>query len=417
MIKRKLLLVERIMYIDATTPLNCVFTAKIKGEISKEQIEIALAKIQKKHPLLRAAIDLQDKQHPVFVVKENMKPIPLRIVKRQTDTHWLEESEQEWYRPFKEEDSPLAQLVWIKGAELSELLWVSPHCICDGTSMVTLMQELLALIDDPTLDLEPYPLFQSVNHFLSPQFDLQKKERKAKLFLLLGKCFFLLQRKNKKRNLGKNYAIHWKLDPADSAVIKQKCKDNSISVHAILCTAFMQAFQEVQGESAKRKVISPIDIRHFIPEIKKDHMFAFAPTVELSLKKKTLQVLDQAKYIKKDLTQKIEKMDARELLWMGEQMHPLAHRMIALLKSSRGGHDLTLSNMGNLQIQNAYKNFTLEDIFSPTVAFPWLNSNTLVTTSYRNQMDFTLMSNQDFLPKQEALKIKDKAIELLTLSL
>ncbi|CAI2768778.1 condensation domain-containing protein [Flavobacterium collinsii] len=417
MIKRKLLLVERIMYIDATTPLNCVFTAKIKGEISKEQIEIALAKIQKKHPLLRAAIDFQDKQHPVFVVKENMKPIPLRIVKRQTDTHWLEESEQEWYRPFKEEDSPLAQLVWIKGAELSELLWVSPHCICDGTSMVSLMQELLALIDDPTLDLEPYPLFQSVNHFLSPQFDLQKKERKAKLFLLLGKCFFLLQRKNKKRNLGKNYAIHWKLDPADSAVVTQKCKNNGISVHAILCTAFMQAFQDVQGKSAKEKVISPIDIRHFIPEIKKDHMFAFAPTIELSLKKKTPQALDQAKQIKKELTQKIEKMDARELLWMGEQMHPLAHRMIALLKSSRGGHDLTLSNMGNLQIQNAYKNFTLEDIFSPTVAFPWLNSNTLVTTSYRNQMDFTLMSNQDFLPKQEALKIKDKAIELLTLSL
>jgi len=417
MIKRKLLLVERIMYIDATTPLNCVFTAKIKGEISKEQIEIALAKIQKKHPLLRAAIDLQDKQHPVFVVKENMKPIPLRIVKRQTDTDWLEESEQEWYRSFKKEDSPLAQLVWIKGAELSELLWVSPHCICDGTSMVTLMRELLALIDDPTLDLEPYPLFQSVNHFLSPQFDLQKKERKAKLFLLLGKCFFLLQRKNKKKNLGKNYAIHWKLDPVDSAVVTQKCKDNGISVHAILCTAFMQAFQDVQGKSAKEKVISPIDIRHFIPEIKKDHMFAFAPTIELSLKKKTPQALDQAKQIKKELTQKIEKMDARELLWMGEQMHPLAHRMIALLKSSRGGHDLTLSNMGNLQIQNAYKNFTLEDIFSPTVAFPWLNSNTLVTTSYRNQMDFTLMSNQDFLPKQEALKIKDKAIDLLTLSL
>lgn len=417
MTKRKLLLVERIMYVDSTTPLNCVFTAKIKGEISKEQIQIALAKIQRKHPLLRAAIDVQDKQHPVYVVRENMKPIPLRIVKRQTRTDWLTESEHEWYRQFKDEGSPLAQLVWIKGEELSELLWVLPHCICDGTGMVTLMQELLALIDDPTLDPEPYQLFQSVNNFLAPQFDIQKNTRKAKLYLLLGKCFFLLQRKNKKRNLGKNYAIHWKLDPTNSAVIKQKCKDNGISVHAFLCTAFMQAFQEVQGKSAKEKVISPIDIRHFIPEIKKDQMFAFAPTVELSLKQKTPQILDQAKHIKKDLAQKIEKMDARELLWMGEQMHPLVNRMIALLKSSRGSHDLTLSNMGNLQIPNEYKNFILEDVFSPTVAFPWLNSNTLVTTTYRDQMDFTLMSNQDFLPKQEALKIKDKAIALLTLSL
>jgi hypothetical protein len=417
MTKRKLLLVERIMYIDATTPLNCVFTAKIKGEIQKEHIQIALAKIQNKHPLLRSEIDLQDKQHPAYVIKENMKPIPLRIVERQTDTDWLVESEQEWYWHFNDEGSPLAQLVWIKGQEVSELLWVLPHCICDGTSIETLMRELLALIDNPTLDLEPYQLFQSVNNFLSPQFDIQKNTRKAKLYLLLAKFFFLMQRENKKRNLGKNYAIHWKLDSTNSAVLKQKCKDSGISVHSILCTAFMQAFQDVQGKSAKKKVISPINIRHFIPEIKKDHMFAFAPTVELSLKKNTSQILDQAKHIKKDLTQKIEKMDARELLWMGEQMHSLVNRMISLLKSSRGGHDLTLSNMGSLQIPNDYKNFILEDIFSPTVAFPWLNSNTLVTTTYRNQMDFTLMSNQDFLPKEEALKIKDKAIALLTLSL
>ena len=415
--KRKLLLVERIMYVDSATPLNCVFTAKIKGEILQEQIEIALTKIQHKHPLLRAEVDLQDKQHPAYAIRENMKPIPLRIVKRQTDTHWLVESEQEWYRQFKGEGSPLAQLVWIKGQKFSELLWVVPHCICDGTSMVTLMQELLALIDNPTLDLKPYPLFQSVNNFLTPQFDLQKKARKAKLFLFLGKFFFLLQRKNKKRNLGKNYAIHWKLDPTNSSIIKQKCKDSGISVHAILCTAFMQAFQDLQGKSAKKKVISPIDIRHFIPEIRKDQMFAFAPTVELSLKKEKNQILDQAKHIKKDLAQKIEKMDARELLWMGEQMHPLVHRMIALLKSSRGAHDLTLSNMGNLQIRNDYKNFILEDIFSPTVAFPWLNSNTLVTTTFNDQMDFTLMSNEDFLSKQEASKIKDKALEILALPL
>jgi len=32
-------------------------------------------------------------------------------------------------------------------------------------------------------------------------------------------------------------------------------------------------------------------------------------------------------------------------------------------------------------------------------------------------MDFTFMSNEDFLPKEEAIKIKDKAIALMTLSL
>lgn len=417
MIKRKLMLVERIMYIDIETPLNCVFTAKIKGEIIEEHLRNALVKIQRKHPLLRSSIQIEQAQQPYFVVKDDMAPIPLHIVKRQTDMDWLTESEGEWYRSFKIDSKPLAQLIWIKGSSVSELLWVLPHCVCDGTSIVTLMRELLELLDNPDNELTPYPLFKSVNEFLPQNFDIQKKSRKAKFYLLLARFFFFLQRKGKKRNSGKNYAIHWKLDAETTAAITQGCKAQGITVHALLCTAFMQAFREVQGKAAKNKVISPVDIRHFIPEIKQDHMFAFAPTVELSLKKGNDNIMDNAKDIKRALTQKIEKMEARELLWMGEKMHPLVERMISMLKSSPGGHDLTLSNMGKLQIPNEYNNFTLETIYSPTVAFPWLNSNTLVVTTFNQKMDFTFMSNEDFLPKEEAIKIKDTAIAFMTLPL
>ena len=170
----------------------------------------------------------------------------------------------------------------------------------------------------------------------------------------------------------------------------------------------MQAFRDVQGDRAKGKVISPVDVRHFIPEIKEDHLFAFAPTVELSIRKDSKDVMDNAKQIKKDLIEKISKLEARELLWMGERMHPVVSRMIRMLKSSEGGHDVTLSNMGKVNIPNDYKNFKLETVISPTVAFPWLNSNTLVTSTYNQQMDFTFMSNENFLPKEEAHLIKDK---------
>jgi hypothetical protein len=73
--------------------------------------------------------------------------------------------------------------------------------------------------------------------------------------------------------------------------------------------------------------------------------------------------------------------------------------------------------MGRINIPGDYKNFKVETIISPTVAFPWLNSNTLVTTTYNRQMDFTFMSNESFLPKEQAVKIKDKAIELMISSL
>lgn len=404
------------MYVDPETPVNCVFTVKIQGDIPEANFKAALEKIQKKHPLLRTRIDNSEK-HPFFIEEKDIEPIPFRIVERKTDEDWLQESEKEWFRLFKDEKKPLAQLVWIKGQEVSEILWVLPHCICDGTSLVTMMTELLALLDDPALELQPYEVFSSVDDFLPLDFDMKRKKRKARFYLMMGRLFFLMQRKSKTRNLGSNYVVHWKLNTDTTAQITAKSKAHGVSVHALLCSSFMQAFQDVQGRQAKGKVISPVDVRHFIPEIRKDHVFAFAPTVELSLKKGNPDLLDNARQIKKDLTEKIGKMEARELLWMGEQMHPVVERMVSMLKSSKGGHDVTLSNMGKINIPGDYKNFKVETIISPTVAFPWLNSNTLVATTYNQQMDFTFMSNEQFLSKEEAVKIKNKAIELLTSSL
>ncbi|MGK6344377.1 condensation domain-containing protein [Chryseobacterium sp. DT-3] len=417
MIRRNLMMVERIMYVDPETPVNCVFTAKIKGSIPEENFKAALEKIQQKHPLLRTRIDNSSEKYPFFIEEKEMELIPLRIVERKTDEDWLQESETEWFRLFKDEKKPLAQLVWIKGRDVSEILWVLPHCICDGTSLVTMMTELLALLDDPAVELQPYEVFSSVDDFLPLDFNMKKKKRKARFYLMMARLFFLMQRRSKIRNLGKNYVVHWKLNSDTTAQITEKSKAHGVSVHALLCSSFMQAFQEIQGKQAKGKVISPVDVRHFIPEIRQDHVFAFAPTVELSLKKGNTDLLDNARQIKKDLVEKIEKMEARELLWMGEQMHPVAERMISMMKSSKGGHDVTLSNMGRINIPSDYKNFKVETIISPTVAFPWLNSNTLVATTYNQQMDFTFMSNEHFLPKEEAVKIKNKAIELLTSSL
>lgn len=416
MIKRKLMMVERIMYVDPETPVNCIFTAKIKGELPEQHFKSALEKIQQKHPMLRVVVDTKSEKYPFFKEEKDIAPIPLRIVERKTDEDWLTESQKEWKILFEEEKSPLARLVWVRGDNVSEIFWVMPHCISDGTTGVTLMKELLQLLDDPSLELEPYEAFKSVDEFLPSNFNVKSKKFKAKLYLTFARFFFMLQQKSKKRNLGQDYVLHQKLDPATTTQITEKCKANGVSVHALLCSAFMQAFQEVKGKEAKGKVISPVDVRHFIPEIKQDHLFAFAPTVDLAIKKGSSDLLNNAKQIKEDLVQKIGKMEARELLWMGEQMHPIVDRMISMLKSSNGGHDVTLSNMGRINIPNDYKNFSIETIFSPTVAFPWLNSNTLVATTYNHQMDFIFLSNEDFLPKAEAATIKEKAIALMTTS-
>ena len=171
--KRRLILGERIMHVDAKTPLNCVFGARISGKINEENLHKALFKIQQKHPLLQMNIDATGKT-PYFVRNENISKIPVRIADRLTDEDWLKQSKIEWYKLFDAPNEPLARLVWLKGETESDLLLVLPHCICDGTTILNLMRELMTLIDDPEQDLAPYPSFLSVRDLLPEDFVISK---------------------------------------------------------------------------------------------------------------------------------------------------------------------------------------------------------------------------------------------------
>jgi hypothetical protein len=407
-------MVERIMYVDAETPLNCVFTAKIKGSISQENLRSALFKIQQKHPSLKACISDEHLGRPSFIFNDEIAEIPVRIVKRLTDNDWLAESKEEWYKLFDEVSKPLARVVWLKSADISELLLVLPHCICDGGTIVALMREILSLLDEPDQELKAYQSFNSIHELMPETFNADKKMiRKGRLFGFLSRIFFYFK-PTRNKSARDHYVLHWKLDKEQTINITKASKNAHASVHGALCVAFLKAFHEVRGNKAHGKVISPVDIRHFIPQIKEDTMFAFAPIVELTIDKKCdTGFWSMVRKIKADQTTKIEAMNVYEMLWMGEYMHASVNRMVKFLKATDGTHDVTLSNMGRLNIPDTYKSFELETIYSPTVAFPWRNPNTLVTSTFKNQMDFTLVSNDIFLPEEDALKIKVKTMQFL----
>lgn len=410
--KRRLILGERIMYVDPITPLNCVFTAKILGELEEKHIRQALNKMQRKHPLLRTNIEMINKV-PHFVPNKNIEEIPIRKVTLRDENHWLEESRTEWYKLFNVQNKPLAQLVWLKGDFEANLIWVLPHCICDGTTIANLMQELLILIDDPEQELQSYPSFLSVNELL-PQNHLKHNVIKGKAFAALGRLFFLFKPTSEKRFNPDNYAINWKLSKEETKAFLNKCKVENTSVHAAICAIFIEAFKMLKKDKAHGKIICPVDIRRFLPALKQDMMFAFAPIAELKVPAGDTDIWQNARMLKADLDNKINKMDVAQLLKMSEFFHSTASKMIGFLRSTNGTHDITLSNMGLLNIRQHYKNFTVDAIYSPTVAFPWKNANTLVLSAFNNQLDFSFMSEETFLREIDAQLIKASVISLMT---
>src|SRR5258708_22984074 len=85
--KRKMFFFERLMYVDGHTPVNCIMTARIHGDIAADDLQLALKKVQGKHPLLRANV-VAEGSHIYFSFNDNPPQIPVRVVERNRDVDW-----------------------------------------------------------------------------------------------------------------------------------------------------------------------------------------------------------------------------------------------------------------------------------------------------------------------------------------
>ncbi|SFN52955.1 Alcohol acetyltransferase [Chitinophaga sp. YR627] len=413
---RKLILGERIMYVDSSATVNCIFTAKVLGQLTLEGLIYALAKIQQKHPLLGVVIREDEKGRPYFVSDTKIPPIPVQITERRSDEDWQRISAEQWRQSFDVGKGPLARLIWLRSAEVSELMLVCAHCICDGTSILTLMRELLQVLDQPETRLIAYPAFEDIRTFI-PNTLINNVGLKIRLRLLSGLAWLVLRFKTRGKipAPGNHYLVHFKMDKAATIQLAARCKTEQTTMHAAFAVAFMEAHRQVMGAASYGKVISPVDIRRFIPEIKQDQLFAFAPIAELSTSaEKGADFWARARQLKNDLTDAIDKMDIRKLLFTSDYFHSAGKYMVRLLRQTDGTHDVTLSNMGRLDIPEQYEHFVLETIYSPSAAFPWRNANTLVISTFGGEADFSFISQELFLPEEKARTILQQMQVLLS---
>lgn len=404
------------MYADGLAPVNCVFTATVEGHFSEPQLNSALAKIQNRHPLLRSNVSRNETNVPTFVTNPNIPSIPVDIIERTSDIQWEEISLSEWERPFDLTKDPAARLIWLRSETVSDLLLVCPHCVCDGSGFVTLMRELLLLLDNPEMDLEPYEGFQSVDSLVPASIsDSRMIHWKGKLFSALAKGLFTILNPKPAPHEGNYYFLTHTLDKETTSALVRKCKAEKTTIQAALCTASLLAHQSVKGKASRNKVISPVDIRRYLPAIGRDHLFAFAPIVELSLTQKDAQndFWAEARSMKQALVEKAEKVNAAEMMFITEYFHNSTGALLRHMRSTKGSHDITISNMGVLDIPVSYNNFHVRAIHSPSVGFPWRNPNTLVVSTFAGRMDFSFCSHESFLPMIDAEKICREAMWVL----
>lgn len=422
--KRNLLFLERVLFGDGSEPFHGVYALKINGQLHHAQLRTALARLQEKYAMLRTAIGIGTTGIPYFHTPLSRPEIPLRIVEREDDDDWNRETVYELGTSFDIQNGPLLRVTWIRSIDVSDLIMAFHHCMCDGGSGVALLNDLLALLDDPQTEIGKAPAFQSISDLIPAEILHNRRNRfKAKLSaalvhagLSLGSLFISTKNKPLPPQDGRrgDYLINWKLGTEQSKALFAHCKQEGVTVNTAVGLALMEAFKAVNGDGAHGKATCPVDIRRYMPEVKRDMLFSYGLALNISLGKSVgAHFWEKAQTLQAHVSKQMNKLNPYEFTMIMEASHHSVHKLRRFLTFAKVGNDFMFSNMGKLDIPVQYHNFTVGTVYSPTVIGPFANPNTIITTTFNGQMDFSFVSNQAFMPQATAMQIREKAMEIL----
>jgi hypothetical protein len=161
---------------------NIVGVVLLEGAPSPEILNQALTVLQNRHPFLRVRLVKKMGKH--YFESGGISAIPLSVVDREDDDHWVAVAEDGLNYKFDHLDGPLVQCTYLKGeVNRCEIILTAQHSIVDGTSVENLLDEMISICSKIVSgtkieDFEPYPPMPPVEMVFPAGFrgfDLNRK--------------------------------------------------------------------------------------------------------------------------------------------------------------------------------------------------------------------------------------------------
>jgi len=259
--KRKLSTLEHV--IDG----NMTCQVHLEGRLSADRLRSALDRVQRKHPALRMLI--RQDNGMLYYEADAAGPVPLRIVDMQSDDDCTRERRTELTTPISHRQ-PQLRVVWLSSGLGSQLLITTTHRICDGMSVLTLVREILKSLhsDDSLVAYAPLTLHDIIGDVRDES--LSKRRRVARLVNALVALIPGSRTPVENREIYRE----WNVSPGLSAMLKQRCKLEGVSMHAALLSVLDRALLAAFGKHAPAWIDNPFDGRRGrLPMIKSDMLF------------------------------------------------------------------------------------------------------------------------------------------------
>ena len=252
-------------YSRPITPIERFFTrspfaivtmvARIRGEVSASMVRAAVDRVRRRHPNLRCRM-VEDGSGTPWLTTAGAGDIPVTVVPREGDDHWMRVVQESCRTPFEFAVRPAIRFILVQSADIGELAIVCHHLLCDGLSLAYLARDIMVCLGEPgravdplpdplPLGLDNMPPGLSVNAVVKFVVGRMNKQWAA------GKVVF---DQEDYRALDEAYWARYahqvlsvELDEAQTTALVERCRSHEVTVNSALTAAFAGAQALVQG--------------------------------------------------------------------------------------------------------------------------------------------------------------------------
>ncbi|MGZ4384415.1 MAG: phthiocerol/phthiodiolone dimycocerosyl transferase family protein [Gaiellaceae bacterium] len=412
---------------------NFALAAQLSGTFSDDELERALERARGRHPRLVTRIAAGGDGEP-YRTSEGVPAFPLRVLADCGEEDWIDAVKAELLDPFPRQSGPFARFVLLRRGDEADLVVVCDHGSCDGMSGAFLLRDVLSLLGDPRLALPPlaYPadvLDQLPASVARSRWVRCRARAAAALFLARSR----IGRRRHPHGSGASGAPAGE-DPAETRVcllpaalsaerttaLTERCRAESVTVHAALCAAWLTAYASTLPEAAPRirKVSSPISIRDRLAEPAGETAGMF-----LSGTESRVDCAPERPFweVARDLAAQLVRGRSDQRLFFG----PLVLRALlprlrsreirqALLRFILGpvDYDFSITNLGRLDLPTEYGSIRLGSVRGPLVNASPLERTVGICT-LDGRMSMTLLFRESLLSPEAGRELLEDVLARL----
>jgi Phthiocerol/phthiodiolone dimycocerosyl transferase C-terminus len=418
-----------VWLIDQSIHQNFVMIARLSGFVKdvETHLRLALDLLQKKYPPLNCKILGGEK--PVFDMK-NVPQIPLDIMARKGENHWIEIAEQEMKTAIPWALGPLtrANLLISKNDSTADLMITFCHVVADATSGVMFMQNLLTCIQQmgkgETVNfgpaMEPLPAPDNlIKKDLQFQSDVSADPFEPAQ---------LMGDEVTPPDLRTTRVIQKMLSAAETKKLVTRSKQEKTSVHGALCAAMMQAVAEQIRKSQDSPAagplyigcVTPVDMRRHLTMDVSEYIGDFiSQAIHYQPIDENSSLWDAARSIIKSLKQEMKAgNDIKGIQGAGECLNPIPNPRDLAISLHSSSAPLVATNLGRLDIPLKFGKLNLEAIhFTVGINADGKNGFGISITTFRDQLTINFLYADPYISKNKVNELISSTMNRLLESL